>query len=106
MTALTGIVAGVREDLESRKARRPQTLVEMDAVERAPARDFAAALRSEGVSLIAEVKRASPSRGVINADADPVDVARSYAAAGADAISVLTEERRFGGNLDCLTNIV
>ena len=106
MTVLSGIVAGVREDLQRRKAERPRTLVERAAVSRAPARDFAVALRREGVSLIAEVKRASPSRGVIKADADPVEIARLYAASGADAISVLTEERSFGGSLDCLTNVV
>ncbi len=106
MTVLAGIVAGVREDLERRKAARPQPLVEMAAVNRAPPRDFAAALRREGVSLIAEVKRASPSRGAISPDADPVAIASVYTASGADAISVLTEERCFGGSLDCLTRIV
>jgi indole-3-glycerol phosphate synthase len=106
VTVLSGIVAGVREDLERRKATCPHKVVEMAAIRRAPARDFAAVLRREGVSLIAEVKRASPSRGVICAGADPVDIARAYAASGADAISVLTEERRFAGSLDCLTQVV
>ena len=106
MTVLSGIVAGVREDLALRKATCPLRVVEMAAANRAPARDFAAALRHEGISLIAEVKRASPSRGTIRAGADPAEIARAYAAAGADAISVLTEERRFGGSLDCLTQVV
>jgi indole-3-glycerol phosphate synthase len=106
VTVLSGIVEGVREDLERRKSVCPLVVVETAAANRAPAKDFAAALRREGVSLIAEVKRASPSRGVIRADADPVEIARTYAASGADAVSVLTEERRFGGSLDCLTQVV
>ncbi|TFH34024.1 MAG: indole-3-glycerol phosphate synthase TrpC [Dehalococcoidia bacterium] len=106
MTVLSGIVAGVREDLELRKAACPGAAVEAAAVRRAPARDFAAALRREGVSLIAEVKRASPSRGAIRLDVDPVEVARMYADSGADAISVLTEGRQFGGSLEYLADIV
>ena len=106
MTVLSGIVVGVREDLELRKAACPGAAVEAVAVRRAPARDFAAALRREGVSLIAEVKRASPSRGAIRLDVDPVEVARMYADSGADAISVLTEGRQFGGSLEYLADIV
>jgi indole-3-glycerol phosphate synthase len=105
VTVLSGIVAGVQEDLELRKAACPRSAVETAAVRRAPARDFAAALRKEGVSLIAEVKRASPSRGAIRLDVEPVEVARVYAESGADAISVLTERRRFGGSLDYLADI-
>jgi indole-3-glycerol phosphate synthase len=99
-------MAGVREDLEERMSARPHAVVEAAAVERAPARDFAAALQRDGVSLIAEVKKASPSRGVIRVDFDPVEVARIYADSGADAISVLTEGRRFGGNPDHLVAVV
>jgi indole-3-glycerol phosphate synthase len=67
-----------------------------------PSRDFAAALRAPGMSLIAEVKRASPSAGDIAASADPVAQARAYEAAGASAISVLTEPDHFRGSLDDL----
>ncbi len=64
-----------------------------------PARDAMAALRAPGIAVIAEVKRASPSRGQLAPIADPADLARAYQAGGARAISVLTEERRFKGSL-------
>ncbi len=69
----------------------------------APApRDFRAALAAPGLGWIAEVKRRSPSRGEIRPGADPVAIAQAYEAAGAVAISVLTDEPRFGGTLDDL----
>jgi indole-3-glycerol phosphate synthase len=72
----------------------------------APAiRDFAAALRRPGVGIIAEVKKASPSRGVLRADFDHVGLAKQYAEAGASAISVLTDETHFQGTLDHLAAI-
>jgi indole-3-glycerol phosphate synthase len=73
----------------------------------APApRDLIAALRTApGVALIAEVKRASPSKGVLRPDLDPVELAVTYAAGGASAISVLTDERFFQGRLEHLTHI-
>ncbi len=67
-----------------------------------PRRDFAAALRRNGVSLIAEFKRRSPSRGDINRGADPGAMVRAYASAGAAALSVLTDSRFFGGSMDDL----
>ncbi len=106
MTILSKIMEGVRADLEVRKAACPQPVVETEAARRSPARDFAASLRGEGVGLIAEVKLASPSRGVIRADLDAAAVARTYVTSGADAISVLTESRWFGGSLSSLDDVV
>src|SRR4029077_2159876 len=70
-------------------------------------RDFEAALRPAGrpVALVAEVKKASPSRGVLKGDLDPVALAAAYARHGADAISVLTDEKYFQGHLDLLAAI-
>lgn len=106
MTVLAGIVAGVRQDLERRKNGRALAAVAEAAVARGGGRDFAAALKRDGIAVIAEVKRASPSRGSIRESADPVATARVYADAGADAISVLTEQRRFGGALAHLSAVV
>jgi indole-3-glycerol phosphate synthase len=68
----------------------------------APARDFAAALRGDGVAIIAEFKRRSPSRGVITDRWSPAELAAVYESGDAAAISVLTDERYFGGSLDDL----
>ena len=67
-----------------------------------PRRDFVAALKQPGVSLIAEFKRRSPSRGDIRPDADPAEIARLYQEAGAAAMSVLTDQRFFGGSMEDL----
>ncbi|GAG22533.1 unnamed protein product, partial [marine sediment metagenome] len=65
-------------------------------------RDFAGALRGSGLSLIAEFKRRSPSRGEIRPDADPAEIALIYEQAGAAAMSVLTDREFFGGTLEDL----
>lgn len=104
-TILDRIVADKREELAA--ARRALPLAELKGrLAEAPApRPFAAAVRGESIRLIAEVKKASPSRGLLRADFDPVALARAYASAGAAAVSVLTDERHFGGSLDHLSAI-
>ena len=77
-------------------------LVTTKAVTTSPARDFAARLRAPGMCLIAEVKKASPSRGLLFPDMDPAALSHEYEEAGADAISVLTDERYFQGSLENL----
>ncbi len=98
-TVLDGIVAGVREDLAARESATPLDEVKARGAARPPALDGAAALRAPGISVIAEVKRSSPSKGALAAIADPAALAEDYEAGGASVISVLTEQRRFGGSL-------
>lgn len=100
---LTSILHETRGRMGARSLERPEW--ERLAARAQPAPSFAAALGGSSVALIGEVKRRSPSAGVINEGADAVALARSYADAGAAAISVLTEERRFGGSLDDLQKV-
>ncbi|MCC6495458.1 MAG: indole-3-glycerol phosphate synthase TrpC [Propionibacteriaceae bacterium] len=99
MTVLDEIIAGVVEDLEVRRARRPLAEVIAAVAGMPAALDPLPALRAPGLSVIAEVKRSSPSKGALAEIADPAALAREYEAGGAAAISVLTEARRFGGSL-------
>ena len=102
---LDEIVAYTRTELEKIKESIPPEKLRKVALEQPEPLDFAAALRGEGVRLIAEVKKASPSRGVIRADFHPVEIAGIYATGGASAVSVLTEEKYFQGSLDYLRDI-
>jgi indole-3-glycerol phosphate synthase len=96
---LADIVAGVRADLEQRQQHTSLDELKERARRAPPALDPVPLLRSPGVDVIAEVKRASPSQGTLAPIADPAALARSYADGGAVAVSVLTEGRRFGGSL-------
>ena len=96
MTILDKIVAAKREEIAQRKAITPLAELTARLADAPPVRDFFAALAAPGpIKLIAEVKKASPSKGIIRADFDPVTVARCYAAAGAACVSVLTDEAFF-----------
>jgi indole-3-glycerol phosphate synthase len=102
MSVLDEILDGVRLDLAEREAAVPLDDVKA-AARRAPeALDPMPTFRAPGISVVAEVKRSSPSKGALAAIPDPARLAAEYAAGGAAAISVLTEERRFGGTLQDL----
>lgn len=106
MSRLDEILHHKRQEIEALRPQRDR--LRREALERDDFRGFAAALRGgEGrtLSLVAEVKRASPSAGVIAEQFDPVRIAQTYEQAGADAISVLTDGRFFQGHLDYLRDI-
>lgn len=103
---LDSIVANKQVEVARARNSVPQSELELRVAGLPPVRDFAQALTSPGeVAVIAEVKKASPSAGVIRADFDPVAIARSYEQHGAAAISVLTDETFFQGCLDYLTAV-
>jgi indole-3-glycerol phosphate synthase len=100
MSVLDDIVVGVREDLAVRERSTPLEVLRDKVARATPAKDAHGALAAGGgVKVIAEVKRSSPSKGALAAIADPAALAEDYEAGGASVISVLTEERRFGGSL-------
>ena len=97
MSVLDSIIEGVREDLAARRLPMGQL---HEALEVAPAvRDCLPNLLAAEMSVIAEVKRSSPSKGALASIADPARLAAQYEKAGAHVVSVLTEQRRFGGSL-------
>ena len=103
MSVLDSIIEGVREDLAARRIPMGQL---HEALELAPpVRDCLPLLLSEQISLIAEVKRSSPSKGSLAAIADPAGLAAQYEEADAHVVSVLTEQRRFGGSLADLDSV-
>jgi len=102
---LNKIIAQKREEVEQRKKSMPlSSLKEYIAQRKAPL-DFALALSGDRTKLIAEVKRASPSRGVLYPNFNPVELAKNYAQGGAVAISVLTEANYFEGSIEHLAAI-
>jgi len=102
---LEQIVADTRLELRARKRAVPLAELQRLVLTQSPPLDFASALRGERIRFIAEVKKASPSKGIIRSDFDPVEIAQIYANNGASAISVLTESRYFHGNLSYLKDI-
>lgn len=107
MSVLAGILSRKREEVAARRAALPDAALEARARAAPPARGFEAALSPAGgpLRVIAEVKRASPSAGAIDAGLDAPAQARRYAAAGAAAISVLTDGPGFGGSLEDLAAV-
>lgn len=101
-SVLQKILRTTRLEMENREKSVPMEKLES---RNTPVRDFESALRTKGVSIIAEIKRKSPSQGMIRADIDPVQMAKIYEKNGASAISVLTDEPYFGGSLDLLREI-
>lgn len=105
-TVLEKIVTKKWEEIAAAKSVRPLAEVEARLADAPPPRDFLGALSAEGpVKLIAEVKKASPSKGLIRPDFHPVPIAKDYEAAGAACISCLTDESFFQGHLDYLVAI-
>jgi len=99
-TILETIVATKRGEIEEAKRRRPERALVKELESAPPVRNFFAPLAAPGpIKLIAEVKKASPSKGVIRADFDPVAIAAIYAGHGASCLSVLTDEKYFQGSL-------
>ncbi len=102
---LDKIVADKKEEVRQQKKAVPVSALQARIAQRTKTRDFAAALKGSSISLVAEVKKASPSRGVLRPDFDPTALARTYADNGAAAISVLTEKKYFGGQMEHLAEI-
>ena len=105
MSVLDDILVDVRADLAARQADVGLDELKERAAKRTECLNPIPALKREGVAVIAEVKRSSPSRGALADIADPAALAADYAAGGAAVISVLTEGRRFGGSLDDLVAV-
>lgn len=100
MSVLDSIIEGVREDLAARRVSLAE--IQERLTQAPPVIDAHAPLLASPMSIIAEVKRASPSKGALAEISNPLDLARRYEDAGAAVISVLTERRRFAGSLEDL----
>jgi indole-3-glycerol phosphate synthase len=105
VSVLDEIIDGVRADLAERQKTVSLEELKERAAKAPSSRDGYAALGGDGVAVIAEVKRSSPSKGALAAIADPAALAKDYESGGAKVISVLTEQRRFGGSLEDLAAV-
>lgn len=105
-TILDKIVDAKRDEIAAAKAARPKSELRAALADTPPVRDFSSALASTtGIALIAEIKKASPSAGVIRKDFNPAEIAQIYARHGASCLSVLTDEPYFQGSLNCLRQV-
>ncbi|MCD6213671.1 MAG: indole-3-glycerol phosphate synthase TrpC [Candidatus Desulfofervidus sp.] len=105
MSVLDNIVAHKKKEIETLKKHKPldETIINFDLY---PKRSFSQAItHSEGISIIAEIKKASPSLGVIRADFEPLKIAKTYEENGASAISVITDKKFFQGDINFLPEI-
>lgn len=102
---LSTIVEQVKSQVDHRQREIPAPVLRERPLFQTPTRGFARNLEGNSRRIIAEIKRASPSKGLIRTDCDPVAIAKEYASHGASAISVLTEERFFQGSLLYLEQI-
>jgi indole-3-glycerol phosphate synthase len=102
---LTGLIDQARSQLQRHRAVRDDAEIQRLAAATPAPRDFAAALRGPGLSVIAELKRRSPSKGLLTSDYRPAERARAYQEGGAAALSILTHEEGFGGSPDHLATV-
>jgi len=105
---LDRIIADKRAEVDGRRSQKSLEQLKQDVRSKGKCRNFYKAVtrpNSRGINVIAEVKKASPSAGLIRADFDPVAIARIYQKCGADAISVLTDEKYFQGRLEYINQI-
>jgi indole-3-glycerol phosphate synthase len=102
---LDKIIAQKKEEVEQRKKLATMTYLQELIAQQKPALDFALAFKGNHIRLIAEVKQASPSRGMLSPNFNPIELAQTYAEGGAAAISVLTEANYFMGSIEHLAAI-
>ncbi len=106
MSMLSEILATKRTEVKFRMEQISAHAMQEKLMDAPPARDFRAAIaNSQEVALLAEVKKASPSKGIIREDFDPIEIAKIYEGNGASCLSVLTDEKYFKGKLEYLSNI-
>jgi len=102
---LSKIITLKRKEVEQRKKALSLSCLEERIAQQKPPLDFASALRGKHIRLIAEIKKSSPSRGILRPDLNPAELAKTYAEGGAAAISVLTEANYFKGSIEHLTAV-